>query len=85
MPKVTIPTLVGKPKFDKVLPTTNLNSQFYVGPRVRLRDQENQRGLLNLTSPVDRGVIENVDEYTHILEYIYSELKLQKKDVLAAQ
>jgi len=84
VPKITIPTLVGKPKFDKVLPTTNLNSQIYVGPRVPPRDQENQRGLLNLTSPIDRGVVENVEEYAHILEYIYGELKVQKKDVRSA-
>lgn len=85
MPKITIPTLVGKPKFDKVLPTTNLNSQIYVGPRVPLDDQENQRGLLNLSSPVERGVVENVEEYAHILEYIYGELKVQKKDVHAVE
>ena len=44
MPKITIPTLVGKPKFDKVLPTTNLNSQIYVGPRVVSTDRRKTSG-----------------------------------------
>lgn len=28
-------------------------------------------------------MVENVEDYSHILDYIYGELKVQKKDVLA--
>ncbi len=43
--------------------------------------KENLRGLLSLTSPIERGIVENVDDMFHIWEYVYTELKVQRKDV----
>lgn len=74
MPKINIPTLVGRPKFTKVLPTSSFNSQIYVGPK------ENLRGLLSLSSPIERGIIQNVEDMHHIWDYINSELKINKKE-----
>lgn len=72
---MNVPTLVGRPKYNKVLPSNTLNSQIYVGPK------ENLRGLLTLSSPIERGVIENVDDMYHIWDYCCNELKVQKKSV----
>jgi hypothetical protein len=43
--------------------------------------KDNLRGVLNLSSPIQRGVIDNQDYMKNIWDYCYSELKLQKKDV----
>ena len=34
-----------------------------------------------MSSPVERGVVENVDDMFFIWEYIYNELKVQRKEV----
>ena len=69
-PKVIMPTILGKPKFPGVLVGMD-QKDFYVGQEALAK-----KHLLNLSSPVENGVITDFDELEHILtEMVNNELK----------
>lgn len=72
-PKVVFPTMIGRPKHKKVLPS-DVDSNFFVAPPEKLR------GLMNISYPMEHGIIKDFDDMKAIWNHIYSELKLSKKE-----
>ena len=73
-PNLVFPTIMGRPKHKKVLPSS-IESNTYVGPT------EKTRGLLNISYPITHGVITDLQDMKSIWSHIYSELKMHKKEV----
>ena len=67
-PKTVFPSLIGRPKFNKILPLTNETEM--VGPNADIR------GLYKLERPIKRGVLAAVADGKLLFNKIYADLKI---------
>ena len=73
-PRIVFPTMVGRPKHKKVLPS-DVDSNFFVAPPEKIR------GLMNISYPMESGVITDIEDMKAVWNHIYANLKLAKKEV----
>jgi len=73
-PKIVFPNMVGRPRHKKVLPS-DVDSNFFVAP------PEKVRGLMNITYPMENGMISDPEDMKCVWNHIYNSLKVQKKEV----
>ena len=73
-PSLTFKSVIGTPKFNKILPTGT--EMEVVGP------SKDIRGLYKLSRPIKRGLISNMSDAKLLFNKVYNELKLvNHKDV----
>lgn len=73
-PKAYFPSVVGKPKYDKIEGAGE--KDLFIG-----QDAINKRGVLSLEYPVENGIVKNWDYMTKVWYYTYmSELKIDPEN-----
>ncbi|KAJ5067138.1 actin-7-related [Anaeramoeba ignava] len=74
-PKSKFTTIIGKPKHLEMIKKIN-TKKYYIG-----NEAENQRGILELEYPMERGIVRNWDNMEKIWDYIFfNELKVEPED-----
>lgn len=76
VPKCRFRSCIGTPKYNKEMPQAlegTINNRF-IGPRC-----EEHRGLMNLTYPIENGIVQNWDDMEEIWKYIYHKDQLSAK------
>jgi centractin len=74
-PSLVFPSFVGRPKYQKVLPGSMHEPEYYVGA-----EAEQNRGLLKLRYPLKHGIVENWTDMENIWRYIYNQLSIVPQD-----
>lgn len=72
LPTVVFDSIIGRPKFNKIIPT---NTEFeVVAPIPEIR------GLYHLSKPIQRGVLKSEQDAKAILNKVYSELSVMHRN-----
>jgi hypothetical protein len=71
IPKVNFPNYVGRPKHVRVM-AGGLEGDTFIGPKA-----EEYRGLLNISHPMEHGIVEDWNDIEKIWTYVYSKDQLR--------
>jgi len=74
-PSREIPTLVGTPKHVRVILSTERKEKYYG------KDAFDHRGLCKLSSPIQKGVVTDMNDMTQLWEHVYKDcIKVPSED-----
>jgi actin beta/gamma 1 len=74
-PKYLAPTLVGRPKIQGIMVGLD-QREVYVG-----EEAHNKRGILNLESPIEQGIVKNWDDMEKFWHHaMYNELRVSPEE-----